>query len=59
MVVCTVTVPDVAPVGTFTVSDNAVAALTVAAVPLNLTVSELAVVENPVPLIVTVSPTAP
>jgi hypothetical protein len=55
----TVTDPVVAPAGTLTVSEVALAALTPAAVPLNLTVFEAGVVENPVPSIVTVAPTSP
>jgi hypothetical protein len=49
--------PEVAPLGTLTVSELAVAALTLADVPLNLTTLELGVVENPVPSILTVAPT--
>jgi hypothetical protein len=55
----TVTEPVVVPIGTLTFNEVAVAALTVAVVPLNLTVSEAGVVENPVPSIVTVAPTSP
>ena len=40
-------------------SEVASAALTVAAVPLNLTVFEAGVLEKPVPSIVTVEPTSP
>jgi hypothetical protein len=55
----TVTPPEVAPAGTLTVRVVAVAAVTDALVPLNLTVFEPGVVENPVPWIVTVAPTSP
>jgi hypothetical protein len=58
-VVATVIVPEVAPLGTLTLSDKDVAASTVAAVPLNLTVFEAGVEEKPVPLISTVAPTSP
>jgi hypothetical protein len=43
-VVCTLTVPELAPFGTVTVNAHSVAALTVAVVPLNLTVSALGLV---------------
>jgi hypothetical protein len=43
------TVPLVAPAGTVTTSSNVYAALMLAVVPLNVTVSWLAVVLNPVP----------
>jgi hypothetical protein len=52
-------VPDVAPPGTVTVSFVAVAAVTVAAVPLNCTVLSPATALNAVPKIVTVEPTVP
>jgi hypothetical protein len=51
--------PEVAPVGTVTTSCVAVADVTGAAVPLNVTVFWLAVELNPVPEIVTVVPTGP
>ncbi len=57
--VVTVSVPVVAPVGTVVVIDVAVAAVTVACVPLNLTVLLAAVVLKLLPLIVTEAPTAP
>jgi len=55
----TAIVPVVAPAGTVTTSCVAVAALTVAAVPLNVTVFWPAVGLKPVPEIVTILPTAP
>ena len=55
----TVIGPVVAPEGTVTVRLFAVAAVTVARVPLNLTISEDAVVLNAWPWIVTDWPTAP
>jgi len=55
----TLIVPVLAPEGTVTESEVVVAAVTVAAVPLNVTESELVVVLNPVPKIVTVAPTSP
>jgi hypothetical protein len=55
----TVTVPVVAPVGTVTVRLVVDAELTVAVVPLNLTVLLAAVLLNPVPVMVTVAPTGP
>ncbi|HET7416935.1 MAG TPA: hypothetical protein VFJ61_04845 [Solirubrobacterales bacterium] len=54
--VTTLTVPVVAPLGTLTVSEVAVAALTLAVVPLNLTVLEEGVDEKPVPSMVTIEP---
>jgi hypothetical protein len=51
-------VPVVAPLGTTTTSWFVVALVTVAAVPLKVTASWLAVAENPVPLIVIVLPGA-
>src|SRR5580658_4718952 len=55
----TLIVPVVAPLGTVTVSCVAVAPVTVAEVPLKLTVSRLAVVLNAVPFIATELPTGP
>jgi hypothetical protein len=55
----TAIVPVVAPAGTVTVSCVAVAAETVAPVPWNVTVFWFAVVENPVPRIVTGVPIGP
>jgi hypothetical protein len=49
--------PVVAPEGTLVVIWVRVAEVTVAATPLNITVFWLAVVENPVPKIVTIVPT--
>ena len=57
--VVTVTVPFVAPIGTVTVIDVAVAADTVACVPLNLMVLFAGVVLKLLPVMVTVVPTAP
>ena len=51
--------PVAAPAGTLVTICVAVAEITVAATPLNLTVFWLAVVENPVPKIVTGAPTSP
>jgi hypothetical protein len=56
-VVVTLTVPLVAPAGTVTVSLVALAAVTVAAIPLNRTVFPAGVGANAVPLIVTLDPT--
>ncbi len=56
--VATVTVPVVAPDGTVTVRRVAVAAVTVAVVPLNLTVLAPVVVAKPVPPMVTFAPVA-
>jgi hypothetical protein len=50
--------PVVTPLGTVTVKAVAVALVTVAAVPANLTMLLAAVVEKPVPVIVIVPPTA-
>ena len=58
-VVLTEIAPVVAPVGTLTVSELAVAALTTAVVPLNLTVLLASVVLKPEPTTVTVVPTGP
>lgn len=55
----TVTEPVVASTGTLTVNDVALAALTLAVVPLNLTVFEAGMAEKPVPSIVTVFPPSP
>jgi hypothetical protein len=52
-------VPVVAPEGTVTTSFVAVAVVTVAAVPLNVTVFDDGVAEKPVPLMVTVVATGP
>jgi hypothetical protein len=52
-------VPVVAPFGTKTINCVALAEVTVAAVPLNWTVSWLGVTLKPVPLIVTVVPVGP
>ena len=51
--------PDVAPAGTVAVNEEAVAAVTIAFVPLNLTTLFAGVVLKFVPEIVTVAPTAP
>jgi hypothetical protein len=55
----TVTAPVVAPLGTVTVSWVALADVTVAAVPLNVTVFWLVVAPKPVPVIVTAVPIGP
>src|SRR6266508_2079979 len=55
----TLIVPLVAPAGTLTVSSVAVAALTVARVPLKRTVFWAGVALNPMPAMVTVVPTGP
>jgi hypothetical protein len=55
----TVIAPVVAPVGTAATSCVALAEVTVATVPLNLTVFWAGVELNPVPLIVTLVPTGP
>jgi hypothetical protein len=51
--------PEVAPAGTVTTNCVCVAETTVAATPLKVTVLELAVVENPVPLMTICVPGAP
>ena len=58
-VVVTVIVPVVAPVGTVVVINVVVAELTVAVVPLNLTVFPEVVVSKFVPVIVTLAPITP
>jgi hypothetical protein len=55
----TTTLPVVAPVGTVTASVVAVALVTVAAVPLKVTVFDVGVVEKFVPVMVTDAPMAP
>ena len=55
----TLILPVVAPDGTAVVSVFAVAVVTVAATPLNLTVFWLGMAPNPVPLMVTAVPTGP
>jgi hypothetical protein len=55
----TTMLPVVAPVGTVVTIDVALQLVTVAVVPLNVTVLVLWVEPNPVPVIVTVAPTAP
>ena len=55
----TAIIPELAPEGTFTINEVAVAAETVATVPLNLTILLASVELKFVPVMVTVAPTAP